>query len=55
MKFKVRVFLGDQLIPEDQLKNITINCRYVQNVVNRAVDRNYIIIDDDSDETDSTE
>lgn len=47
MKFKVRVYLGDQLIPEDQLQNITIRNDVVDRIINTAVDRNYEIIDED--------
>lgn len=39
LKFKVRVFLGDELIPEDKLKDVYINSPYVNKVVNAAVDR----------------
>lgn len=46
LKFKVRVFLGDQLIPEDQLKNITIRNDVVDRIINTAVDRTYEVIDD---------
>lgn len=46
MKFKVRVFLGDELIPEDRLKDIVINSPVVDRIVNNVVERNYTTMDD---------
>ena len=55
MKFKVRVFLGNRLIPEDEVPNLTIHAPVVDRIINTAVERNYMIIDDDSDDANSTE
>ena len=41
MKFKVRVFLGDELIPEDKLKDIVINSPVVNRIVNTVIERTY--------------
>ena len=46
MKFKVSVFLGDELIPEDRLKDIVINSPVVDRIVNNVVERNYTTMDD---------
>lgn len=46
MKFKVRVYLGDELIPEDKLKDIVINSPVVNRIVNNVVDRTYEIVED---------
>ena len=39
MKFKVRVYLGDELIPEEKLKDIVINSPVVNRIVNTVADR----------------
>lgn len=41
MKFKVRVYLGDKLIPTDKLKDIVINSPVVNQIVDNVVDRVY--------------
>lgn len=47
MKFKVRVFLGDQLIEEDKLKDLVINNPVVNRIVNNVVDRTYEVAEAD--------
>lgn len=47
MKFKVRVFLGDQLIEEDKLKDLVINNPVVNRIVNNVVDRTYEVAESD--------
>lgn len=47
MQFKVRVFLGDELIPEDKLKDVYINSPVVNRIVDTVVDRTYEIVDED--------
>lgn len=47
MQFKVRVFLGDELIPEDKLKDVYICSPVVNRIVDNVVDRTYEIIDED--------
>lgn len=39
MKFTVRIFLGDKLIPDDKLKDIVINSPVVNRIVNTVADR----------------
>ena len=46
MKFKVRVYLGDQLIPEDEVPNLVIHCPVVDSIVKAAAERSYEIEDD---------
>ena len=41
MKFKVRVYLGDELITEDKLKDVVINSPVVNRIVNSVADRTY--------------
>lgn len=41
MKFTVRVFLGDELIPEDKLKDIVINSPVVNRIVDAVIERTY--------------
>lgn len=41
MKFKVRVFLGDELIPDEKLKDIVINSPVVNRIVDNVVERTY--------------
>ena len=41
MKFKVRVYLGGKLIPEDKLKDIVINSPVVNRIVDAVVERAY--------------
>ena len=39
MKFKVRVFLGDQLIEADEVKNLVIHCPVVDRIVKTTAER----------------
>jgi hypothetical protein len=41
LKFKVRVFLGDELIPDEKLKDIVINSPVVNRIVDNVVERTY--------------
>lgn len=41
MKFKVRVYLDDELIPEEKLKDIVINSPVVRTIVDNVVERTY--------------
>jgi hypothetical protein len=41
LKFKVRVYLGDELIPDEKLKDIVINSPVVSRIVNNVVERTY--------------
>ena len=47
MKFKVRVYLGDQLIPEDQVPNLVIHCPVVDRIVKATAERCYEFTDDE--------
>lgn len=39
MKFTVSVYIGDKLIPKDQLKNIIINSRVLNTIIIEAAER----------------
>jgi hypothetical protein len=41
LKFKVRVYLGDELIPDEKLKDIVINSPVVNRIVDNVVERTY--------------
>ena len=41
LKFKVRVYLGDELIPEEKLKDIVINSPVVNRIVDGVAERTY--------------
>lgn len=47
LKFKVRVFLGDQLIEEDEVQNLVIHCPVVDRIVKTTAERCQLAANDE--------